>query len=84
MELGDEAKVEMQRDINAETASASGCSLISNDHLLLLTLEWLDTTDLIAFDTAAQSNGCMKPTWLRVVRIHADIRPMRDLLYSPY
>ena len=32
---------------------------IRNDQLLLLTLEWLDDADLMAFDTASQSNGCM-------------------------
>ena len=54
-----------------------------NDQLLLLILEWLDAADLLAFDTATQSNGRMSSTWLRVIRSHADIRPMRGLLYTP-
>ena len=56
---------------------------IRNDQLLLLTLEWLDDADLMAFDTASQSNGCMAPTWLRVIRSHADIRHIRGMLYTP-
>ena len=51
-----------------------------NDQLLLLILDWLDAADLMAFDTATQSNGRMSSAWLRVIRSHADIRPTRGLL----
>ena len=54
-----------------------------NEQLLLLILEWLDAADLMAFDTATQSNRLMSSTWLRVIRSHVDIRPMRGLLYTP-
>ena len=55
-----------------------------NEQLLLLILDWLDAADLMAFDTATQSNGRMSSAWLRVICSHADIRPMRGLLYTSF
>ena len=63
-------------------ASAYGCFRLCNDQLLLLTIGWLDSADLIAFDTAAQSNGRMKSPWFQVICSHPDIRPMRGLQYT--
>ena len=65
-------------------ASAIGTSRMCDDLFLLLTLEWLDAADLVAFDTASLSNRCMKSTWLRVIRSIVDMRPMRGLLYTSF
>ena len=65
-------------------ASAFGSTLICDDLLLHLMLEWLDSMDFIAFDAATNSNQSMKPTWLRVICSHLDIRPLRGLLYTPF
>ena len=67
-----------------DVGSTSGCSRMCDDQMLLLTLEWFDAEDLFAFDKATQSNGCMASTWLRVIRSHVDIRPLRGLRYTPF
>ena len=72
-----------QASITDTVASAFGCSRVCDERLLLLTLEWLDAADLMVFDTATQSNRRMASAWLRVIRSHVDIRPMRGLLYTP-
>ena len=82
-QLASELQIADQASITGTIASAFSCSQVCDEQLLLLTLEWLDAADLMAFDTAAQSNGRMSSTWLRVIRSHADIRPMRGLLYTP-
>ena len=73
-----------QASVTDTVASASsGWSRLDNDQFLLLTLEWLDAVDIMTFDIISQSNRRLAPTWLRVIRSHADIRPMRGLLYTP-
>ena len=48
-----------QASITDTIASTFGCSRVCDEQLLLLTLEWLDAADLMAFDTATQSNRLM-------------------------
>ena len=64
------------------TAAARSSPSLSDHIVLLLTLEWLDANDLVAFDTANQSNQCMRPIWSGVVRRFRDIGCMRRLLYT--
>ena len=64
--------------------SAPDSLKMCNDTMICLILEWLDATDLVAFDSANQSNRRMKSTWLRVIRSLLDIRPMRGLSYTHF
>ena len=78
----DGLQIVQQTSVTEIMASGIGCPRMCDDLFLLLTLEWLDAADLVAFDTASLSNRCMKSTWLRVIRSIVDMRPMRGLLYK--
>ena len=65
-------------------AAAKHSPSLGDDILLLLTLEWLDAKDLVAFDTANQSNRYIRSIWLRVLRSLPDIRCMTGLSYNHY
>ena len=80
----DGSKIAQQTSVTDIMASGIGSSRMCDDLFLLLTLEWLDAADLVAFDTASVSNRCMKSTWLRVIRSIVDMRPMRGLLYTSF
>ena len=80
----DGLQIAQQTSVTDIMASGIGRSRMCDDLFLLLTLEWLDAADLVAFDTASLSNRCMKSTWLRVMRSMVDMRPMRGLLYTAF
>lgn len=62
------------------TAARNSPSLC-DDTLLLLTLDWLDVEDIMAFDIANLSNRCMRSAWLRALCTR-DIECMIGLLYD--